>query len=179
MNPQKPSGRLRMKDAGDRNAVLAEYTKWLLEYRNACEVTIRKHLRYLVLFLEWMAQGRHVDALSGLSHDQVESFFLHYSSTRGAASREQMQAVLRVFLRFCCSKGYTRDLSGAIPTLRSFTLTTVPRATSEEDIRRVLAQVNGSTPAGLRDRAIIHMFREYGVRSKQVRTLREWHVGNL
>lgn len=172
MDPRKAGGPLRMKDAQDKNELLVEYSKWLVEYRNVCEVTKQKHLRYLAVFLEWLARGRCADALSGLSHDQVETFFLHYSSTRGGASRAQMQAVLRVFLRFCFSKGHTRDLSGAVPTLRSFTLATVPRATSEEDIRRILAQINRATPAGLRDYAMIQMFLGYGVRSKQVRTLR-------
>jgi len=161
-----------MTDARDRNAAVVGYTKWLVEYRNTSEVTIKKQLRYLSVFLDWLAHRQHTNALSQLSHDHVETFFLHYSSTHGAASREQMQSMLRLFLRFCFSRGYTRDLSGAIPTLRSFTLTTVPRAIGEEDIRRILGHINRATPAGLRDYAIIQMLREYGVRSKQVRILR-------
>jgi integrase/recombinase XerD len=172
MNTRKAGGRLLMADARDRSAVLAEYTKWLVEYRNASEVSIHKHRRYLAFFFEWLSHGRSVNALSGLSHDQVEAFFLRYSSTRGAASREQMQAVLRVFLRFCFAKGHTRDLSGAVPTLRSFRLATVPRAVSQEDIHRILTHINRATPIGRRDYAMIQMFHEYGVRSKQVRMLR-------
>ena len=172
MNTRKAGGRLRMTVAEDRNVTLVEYRKWLAEYRSLSEVTIRKYLRYLALFLEWLGRRRNASPLLSLSHDQVETFFLHYSSTRGAASREQMQAALRVFLGFCSSKGYTRDLTDAVPTVRSFTLAKVPRAVSDADIERILAHINRSTSIGRRDYAMIQMFHEYGVRSKQVRMLR-------
>jgi len=172
MDLHKESRHLRMADATDRAAVLAEYTKWLVEYRNSSEETVRKHRRYLTLFLEFLATGQQGTVLAELGHHQVEAFFLRYSSTRGAASRAQMRAVLGVFLSFCYSKGYTRDLSGAVPTMHSYRLATVPRGISEDDIRQLLTCIDRTTPRGLRDYAMIQMFHQLGVRSKQVRMLR-------
>ena len=137
MDSHKACRHLRMADATDRAAVLAEYTKWLVEYRNSSEETVRKHRRYLTLFLEFLATGQQGTVLAELGHHQVEAFFLRYSSTRGAASRAQMRAVLGVFLSFCYSTGYTRDLSGAVPTMHSYRLATVPRGISEDDIRQL------------------------------------------
>lgn len=172
MDSQQACRHFRMADAADRAAILAEYTKWLVEYRNSSEETVQKHRRYLSLFLESLAGGQQGTVLAELAHHQVEAFFLRYSSTRGAASRVQMQSVLRVFFCFCHSRAHTRDLSGAIPTMHSYRLATVPPVISEDDIHRLLTHIDRTTPGGLRDYAIIQMFHRFGVRSKQVRMLR-------
>jgi len=168
------AGRVRAKDQRRRvNALLREYTDWLVEYRNLSEESVRKHGRYLILFLEWISKGSGTLRLTELSYDRIEAFVIAYGSTHGVASREQMQAVMRIFLRFCHAKEYTqRDLSIAVPTIRGYSLAKVPPSLDQETIQRILDHIDRSTAAGRRDYAMIRMLYEYGVRSKQVRTLR-------
>lgn len=165
---------VRAKDHRRRmSVVLRQYMDWLVEYRNLSEESVRKHRRYLLLFLEWMSKGRGALRPTELSHEHIEGFVIAYASTHGVASREWMQAVMRVFLRFCHAKEYTeRDLSAAVPTIRGYKLAKVPPTLDHEDIQRILEHIDRSTAAGRRDYAMIQMLYEYGVRSKQVRTLR-------
>lgn len=153
--------------------ILNEYLGWMVTERNSSTDSLKKHRRYLLLFLTHVTSTLRKRRLLGLSCDDVEEFFLNYASDHGKASREQMQAVLRVFLRFCSTKGYTkRDLSIAVPTLRSYNLASLPAVVSEEDIRRILRSIDKNIRAGRRDFAIIQMLHTYGVRSKQIRTLK-------
>jgi len=154
--------------------LLAEYTEWMINYRNSSIETVKKHHLYLMLFLNWLNIRIRLKRpkLATLSHDKVEAFYLGYCSNHKSGSCEQMRSVLRVFLRFCFAKGYvTRDLSIAVPTIRTYRLATIPRAISEDDIDCMLRCIDRKTRAGLRDYAIIQLLRNYGVRSKQIRTL--------
>jgi len=157
---------------GHAGELLATYTEWMINYRNLSMETVSKHRRYLMLFLSWLNIRRRRAKLTTLSYDKVEAFYLDYCSNHGIASCGQMRSVLRVFLRFCFTKGYVRrDLSIAVPNIRVYRLATIPHGISEEDIDRMLCCIDRNTRKGLRDYAIIQLLRNYGVRSKQIRTL--------
>lgn len=161
-----------LSDHGGKSILLDDYAKWMVYHRNSSTVSVKKHHRYLTLFLTWLDTKNSRMKLALLSHDKVEKFYLDYCFDHGAASREQMRAILRVFLRFCFSKKYIKqDLSIAVPTIRTYRLATIPHGISEEDIDRILSRIDRHTKAGLRDYAIIQLLRIYGVRSKQIRTL--------
>ena len=57
-------------------------------------------------------------------------------------------------------------------TLRTYRLSSVPRALSEEQARKILEAVERSRPVGLRDYAILLLLYTFGVRSGQIRALR-------
>ena len=173
MHSRVAGGHLPLRRTLRKGAVIGEYARWLAEYRNSSEESVRKHRRYLALFLDGVYGDLQAIRLSGISHDQIEGFFLNYSSTHGVASRQQMQAVLRVFLRFCFAQRYTkRDLSIAVPTIRTYRLAKIPRSVTDKDIQRILDHIDKGSRVGRRDYAMIQMLREYGVRPKQLRTLR-------
>lgn len=157
---------------GHADGLLAEYIEWMINYRNSSMETLRRHRRYLILFLNWLNIKRRRAKLTALSYDKVEAFYLDYCSNHGIASCGQIRSVLRVFLRFCFAKEYVRrDLSIAVPTIRVYRLATIPHVISEEDIDCMLRCIDRNTRGGLRDYAIIQLLRHYGVRSKQIRTL--------
>jgi len=88
-------------------------------------------------------------------------------------TRRSVQGTLRTFFRFCAKQGYLkRDLTQAVPRIRSYKLSSVPRGLSDEDAQKVLHAIDRTTPAGLRDFAIIQLLNTYGVRGGQVRVLR-------
>lgn len=154
------------------NGILNEYLEWMVTQRHSSTDSLTKHRRYLVLFLTHVATMRK-RRLHDLSYDDIETYFLRYAGTHGKASREQMQSVLRVFLRFCSTRGYIkRDLSIAVPTLRSYRLASLPDVVTESDISRMLDGIDKNVRGGRRDFAILQMLHAYGVRSKQIRTLK-------
>ena len=81
-----------------------------------------------------------------------------------------MQAALRTFFRFCHAQAYTpHRLDEAVPSLRAYTLATVPKALTDEQARSVLANMfPPSSDAERRDYALLQLLYTYGVRGGQI-----------
>lgn len=108
-----------------------------------------------------------------MSPEQVLAFFTNHTQDRGLSVRRCIQGTLRVFLSFCLKQGYLkRDLAQALPKIRTYKLSGVPRGVSEEDAHKSLACIDRTTPIGQRDFAIIQLLHTYGVRGGQLRALR-------
>ena len=74
-----------------------------------------------------------------------------------------MQAALRTFLSFCLYQGYIEHpLDRAVPKLRTYKLSTVPRALSQQQARKIIDAVDCSTNTGRRDYAILQLLNTYG-----------------
>ena len=88
------------------------------------------------------------------------------------AARRSMRSAMRLFLKFAASRGWVdRELADAVPSLRSYRLSSLPRGLSDEQLSTLL----GSPWQGQcahRDRAVVHMLATYGVRRQQVSDLR-------
>jgi integrase len=83
-----------------------------------------------------------------------------------------MQSALRTFLRFSLHQGYIdRPLDLAVPTLRTYKLSTVPRGLTDTEAQRILRCINRKSRVGRRDYAILQLLYTYGVRGGQVRAL--------
>jgi len=153
--------------------LLDSYLQWLRHYHHAAEGTLELRAHSISRFLQWLGPQATAHRLGGLSSESIETFLLSYAQTMGRSARRSMQAALRTFLRFCLHQGYIEQpLDRAVPILRTYKLSTVPRALSEQQAQRVIDSVDCGTPAGLRDYAILQLLYTYGVRGGQVRALR-------
>jgi len=161
-----------MKSSVFYQSFLNEYLKWMKDICNLGEETLKSRHQYLIRFLEWLDTDLTLEKLLSLSPEKIQTFFLDYSKKNGYGSRRLMQTSLRTFFRFCLSRGYiTQNLAEAIPTLRTYKLSTLPRGIEDKDAQRLLSGIDRSTNAGKRDYAIIQMLYTYGVRGGQVRML--------
>jgi site-specific recombinase XerD len=125
-----------------------------------------------------------VRGLSQISPEQVLAFFTKHSQDKAPRQLRCLQGVVRSFLRFCLHQGYLeRDLSQAIPRLRTYKLSDVPRAISEDDAQKTLECIDRTTAVGRRDFAIILMLYTYGVRGGQLRALQlqdiQWNQNRI
>lgn len=152
--------------------LLQEYLDYLKGNRYLAETTIKQHRRYLIPFLEELGAAP-VELLRKLSPEQVLALFTKYAQDRGTSLRRCLQGALRLFLRFCFHQGYLQhDLAEAVPSIRSYKLSDVPRGISEEDARKTLQCIDRTTPVGRRDFAIIQLLHNYGLRGGHVRAVR-------
>jgi len=152
--------------------ILQEYLEYLKCERNLAEKTIEQHQLYLTPFLEDLGAAP-AESLRGLSPEQVLSFFKTNAQDKGLSVRQCMQGALRVFLSFCFKRGYlNRDLAQAVPKIRTYKMSGVPRGISDEDAIKTLENIERTTPIGLRDFAIIQLLHTYGVRGGHVRALK-------
>ena len=91
----------------------------------------------------------------------------------GHSARRSMQSALRTFFRFCLQQGLVQQpLDCAVPTLRTYKLSTVPRGLTDEQAQKILAAIHCDSNVGRRDYAICQILYSYGVRGGQVRALR-------
>ncbi len=153
--------------------LLEAYIGWMRDYRHAASGTLEVRWNSLRHFLKWLDLDATPEAMSDLSSERIERFFLSYAEASGPAARRSMQSALRTFLQFCFHQGYIlHPLDGAVPTLRTYKLATVPRGLTEIEAQKVIRCINRDTAVGRRDYAIMQILYTYGVRGGQVRALR-------
>jgi site-specific recombinase XerD len=162
-----------------KQKILQEYLDHLKYERHLVETTVKAHQMYITPLLEGLGAAP-VKALYKLSPEQVLVFFTNHAQDRGLSSRRYLRQALRSFFRFCHQKGYLeRDLAEAVPQIRHYRLSDVPRGVSDEDARKTLEAIDRTTPIGRRDFAMIQLLHTYGVRGAQVYGVRGAQVRAL
>lgn len=185
--PEAPRARTARAIAAVRSRsarrVLRDYAEWLEDARGLALSTIEHRLKTARrLFGYWLGHdGACARRLRQLTVDDVESAFVR-RRREGAGHQAQrtFQAGLRSFLRFCATRKWVAsDLADAVPSIRTYRLSTVPRAVSEADLPGLFAAIGLRSRAPLRDRAILLVLATYGVRRAQVADLQlgdlDWH----
>jgi site-specific recombinase XerD len=114
----------------------------------------------------------------------VRNFLLERASQSGTSTTQALITSLRAFIRFLNFRGECRDdLAIAIPAVAHWRLARLPRCLSAEEVNRLIAASDGTTPGRLRDRAILLMLARLGLRSGDVAALRlsdiDWNNGTL
>ncbi|MFQ5930579.1 MAG: site-specific integrase [Acidobacteriota bacterium] len=156
-----------------QQGILEEFLDYLKGERNLAEKTIEQHRRYLAPLLEDLGVDADRKRLSKLTPEQVQALFAKYTQDSAPTIGRLIQATLRTFLRFSLQQGYLkRDLTQAVPKIRRYKLSTVPRGLSDEDTQKVLESIDRATAVGLRDFAILQLLDSYGVRGGQIRALK-------
>ena len=165
-------------------AILCDrYRTYLRKERGLAKDTVNNRLTIVTDFLkERFADGEIRTA--SLSAQDVTDFLLRRVRTCLPGRGQHIGAALRSFLRFLFSRGETeRDLSAAVLTVPVRGLVGVPRYISAEDVERVLAACNRSTPAGRRDYAVLLLLARLGLRAGEVVALSlddlHWRRGEL
>jgi site-specific recombinase XerD len=76
-------------------------------------------------------------------------------------------------LRFLIAEGHCRaGLLGAIPVVPHWRLTSLPRYLPPEDVERLIASCDPSSPVGKRDRAILLLLARLGLRAGDIVQMR-------
>ena len=160
-------------------ALVTAFCDWFRTHRGVKEPTLRHYARGatdLVRALgedagQWNAQA-------------VRNFFLERASQSGISTTQALITSLRAFIRFLNFHGKCRDdLAIAIPAVAHWRLARLPRCLSAEEVNRLIATANETTPRRFRDRAILLMLVRLGLRSGDVAALRlsdiDWNNGTL
>jgi site-specific recombinase XerD len=91
---------------------------------------------------------------------------------------------LRTFLRYLCVRGAVeKDLSGELPRIRIPKDAHIPSVWKSEDVAKLLAAVDRSSPMGKRDYAILLLAAHLGLRAGDIRALKleqiDWDRGRI
>jgi integrase/recombinase XerD len=123
-------------------------------------------------------------ALQTLDADTIRTFLVTRIANRSTESSRLLSVSLRSVLRFLFLRGETpRDLSSAVPMVRTYRQSTVPAVLSAEEVQRVLATPDRSTVRGRRDAAILLLLARLGLRASEIVFLElgdlHWRVGEI
>jgi len=159
--------------------LIISFRDWFRQHRGAAESTLRQYIRGATALLN--ALGGDPTCWKAV---QVREFMLDRSRHCGADTTQKLITSLRAFLRYLQFRGLcAADLDQAVPAVAHWRLARLPRCLSSEEVRRLIAACNGSSPRRLRDRAIILMLVRLGLRAGDVSQLRlgdiDWKSGTL
>lgn len=161
-----------LKDRVDDPVVLSAFCQWMRQQRGACEVTLSDYSRYL---REWLRNLG--EEPSQWNANSLRAFIVEKSRTSGWATTKNCTTALRIFLRFLIVEGRCAvGLDTAIPTLAHWRLAALPRFLQPEEVERLIASCDRTSPVGRRDRAILLLLARLGLRAGDIVHLR---VGDI
>jgi integrase/recombinase XerD len=147
--------------------LLARYANWMARVQGLAQSTIEERVKGGRRFLLWW-RGAHPDEdLQALAGCDVLTYI-----TQAQLSGTQVSDLRQLF-RYLHGVGVTNDdLSKGIPSVRRVHLARAPKHISWEDVGRLLKAADGEDPVGLRDRAVVMLSAQLGLRNVEIRHLR-------
>jgi len=154
--------------------LIEQFASNMLRVRGVASETAHIEVLYLIRFFRHFDFPDSVAELARVvSAKSIREFLHKYAAIHKPGSIRWIQISIRSFFRFAyCSELFDRDFSALVPVLSIRRFGMVPRGFPEEVIARLRREIDRSSPAGMRDAAIICLLAIYGVRGVQVRRLR-------
>lgn len=147
--------------------LLKSFCAWMRERRGTSDRTLYNYSIPIRELLRRIAEDP-----SALDARRLRQFVLKQSQGGRWVAR-RCRTALRMFLRFLVAEGCCRaGLLGAIPVVPHWRLTSLPRYVSPEDVERLVACCDPTTPVGKRDRAILLLLARLGLRAGDIVQMR-------
>ena len=161
-----------------------EFRRYLERERKLAPSTVFHYLVFARCFLtHCFADGQlRLDALRAadvVGFVQAEAARLHHPKRS-----KLMTAALRSFLQYVHYCGLIAiDLRSSVPTVASWSMASLPRALSSDEVQRLLAHCDRCTAVGRRNWAILLLLARLGLRAGEVVGLAfedlDWEAGQL
>jgi len=169
---------------------LTECDRWLLRYEHylrsvqgAAASTRETYLRIARRLLTYCFPTAQVD-WAAVTAQQVATFVHHEVAPRVGFGRREPAVAVRAALRFVVFSGdRAPGLEGAVPMPRQWLHAALPPQLTRAEVEHVLRSTQGTTPAAIRNHAILLLLARLGVRAREVAQLRlddiQWHSSQL
>ena len=159
------------------------YEQYLRETCALAEATILNYVPFIRSFLK----GRFGDGpvmLSRLCAHDVVRFVQRQAPRLHRKRAKLMSTALRSFFRYTHYHGdVALDLAAAVPVVANWSMPSIPRAISADQVHRLLASIDQHTAIGRRDYAILLLLARLGLRASEVAFLElddiDWNTGTL
>ncbi len=159
------------------------YEQHLRKARALSEATIRNYAPFVRRFLTDRFGAKQV-VLSQLCARDVVRFVQRQAQHLHNKRAKLMTSALRSFFAYARYRGeLVADLATAIPVVPNWSMSSMPRAISADQVHQLLASIDRRTPGGRRDYAIVLLLARLGLRSSEVVSLElgdvDWNTGTL
>lgn len=170
-------------DHSTSTALLRSYEGYLSRERGLAGSTIAAHVLIAREFVVEALDGG-TSSFDALTQGEVRDFLL--ARVRGVAPARAQYAgtALRAFLRFLFMRGEIRtDLALAVPSVRRWRLSNVPRYIAPQEVERLLHACDHTSSTGRRDHAVLLLLARLGMRASEVLKLElddlRWRDGEI
>jgi site-specific recombinase XerD len=151
--------------------VAPEFFKYLKEERGLRTETLRFYAHHLRSFEAYLKEIG-LSQIRGLSPAVLSAFVADRSGKVARTGLRDGCGVLRVFLRYLHrAQILPNDLSFTIEAPQVYRLSTVPRAITWDEVRRMLETVDRRSAVGKRDYAVLLLLITYGLRAREIAAL--------
>lgn len=144
--------------------LLKSFCQWMRDQRGSADGTLSNYgrpIRELIRLID--------EDPSKLTARFLRRFVMERSQQVGWAAANHCTTGLRMFLRFLIADGRcSAGLLGAIPKLAHWRLSSLPRVLAPADVERIIGSCDLSSPAGIRDRAILLLLARLGLRAGDI-----------
>lgn len=152
--------------------VVPGFFEFLRRERGLQETTLVQYQHYLGRLEDYLHRiGRPL--LPDLPLTVVSGFITESGETIDKRSVQSLCSILKVFFRYLYRMSLmTRDLSKAIESPRRYSFANLPRSITWGEVEQMLQKVDRRSAVGKRDYAILLLLVTYGLRAREVGTLK-------
>jgi len=148
--------------------LLVKFHGWMRTHRGTTETTLRNYRLTLLELLQVLGEQP-----ERFTPQALRTFLLDRAHRHSIAQAKNDVTAVRMFVRYLIAVGRcASDLDQAIPTIARWRLASLPTYLSAEEVERVIASCDLSTPIGMRDRAVLLLLSRLGLRSGDVANLK-------
>jgi integrase/recombinase XerD len=172
------------KPASPADELTQLYVRYLRTERGLAENSVLVYAPCVRNFLAYRLATTGSLALETLDAETIRTFLVERIAHRSSESARLLAIALRSLLRFLFLRGeIPRDLSPAVPMVRTYRQSAVPAVLSPEEVERVLTATDRSNSRGRRDYAILLLLARLGLRAGEIVSLElgdvRWRAGEI
>lgn len=165
-------------------ALYTKYLAFLNHDRGLDPGTIDHRKEPVLLFLERSPEYSSPTKIRKIKPSAIQDYIIEAGNSLSRAKRKNLVTTMRDFFRFIYLKEYhKKNLSEAVPTIKTYKLESLPRGIDWESVKKLLTVPNRNYPKGRRDYAVIQLIATYGIRQSQVTSLLfkdiDWKKGTI
>ena len=154
--------------ATEAERCVLDYEQYLSEARGLATATILNYAPFVRAFLQYRFGTGQV-TLSCLRAGDVVEFVQREAPGMNKKRAKLMTTALRSFLHYARYRDEGMpDLVAAFPVVANWSMDTVPRAISADQVHRLLTSIDRTTSMGCRDYAILLLLARLGLRLSEV-----------
>jgi integrase/recombinase XerD len=163
----------------ETSSPLSAFRDWLLQHRGLAMATVARHEHLITRMLPMLgADPGEYNAAS------VRKVILDQIRGCRPAHAKTIVGALRVYLRFLATNGACQPgLDHTLPTVAEWKLSSLPRYLDAQQVARLINSCNKNGPQGLRDRAIVLLLLQLGLRAGDIAGMRptdiDWQEATL
>jgi integrase/recombinase XerD len=178
-----PAEKIRRRRLSPVERCAQAFERYLREERILAKATIVNYVPFIRAFLKDRF-GNGPVRLSRVCARDVVRYVQRQASRLHLKRAKLLTTALRSFLHYARYRGDIRlDLAAAVPRVANWSMSSIPRAISPDQVRRLLAHINRRTALGRRDYAILLLLARLGLRSREVAFLDlddiDWKGGSV